>query len=326
MDGKRPNHPGTRRHRRAARTVAGLAALTVAGATLAGTTPSASAAVPHPAAAAVATGDHTVTLTHAGKRRTALVHVPRGYDGSSPLPTLLHFPGLYETPALAELFDRHAKHADDNGYLMVIPAHHGVGWQGVPGGSATPDVDDPGFVRALLDTVVRQYHADPRRLYASGLSNGGFFTHKTACVLSDRFAAYAAVSGQLPTALAPTCAPGRPLPMLMIHGTQDPVVPYDDADAPVAAAAAFWVRNNGCATTRSSTDLPDTVRDHTTVIRHEWQQCPNDAPVVLYDVVGGGHTWPGGIPFLPPPALGWHTYDISANSVIWDFVSRFTLP
>jgi polyhydroxybutyrate depolymerase len=114
--------------------------------------------------------------------------------------------------------------------------------------------------------------------------------------------------------------------MLMIHGTADPVVPYDDADAPVTPAAAFWTRNNGCAATRTSTDLPDTVADFTTVTRHDWQQCPDEAPVVLYDVVGGGHTWPGGIPFLPPPALGWHTYDISANAVIWDFVSRFTRP
>lgn len=314
----------SRTNSRAKRILAGLIVLLSMGTGAVGGGTPASAAAPR--AADVAPGNYTVTITHAGQQRTATVHVPRGYDGTSLLPTLLHFPGLQETPAIAELFGQHSAHADINGYLMVIPAHFGVGWQGVPGGPTTPEVDDPGFIRELLDTLIAQYHADPQRIYASGMSNGGFFTHKTACVLSDRFAAFAAVSGQLSTELAATCAPGRPLPILMIHGTNDPIVPYDNASTPVAAAAAFWAHHNGCASTRTDTDLPNTVVDNTSVTRHDWQFCPADAPVVLYDVVNGGHTWPGGIPFLPPPALGWHTYDISANTVIWDFVSRFQLP
>lgn len=315
--------------RRALRVLSVLSLLLVSGGATLAAGPAQAASVSYRAIAAsaspaLAPGDYTIRLTHAGQQRSATVHVPRGYDGGS-LSTLVHFPGLYEEPWMANLFSKLSAHADENGYLVVIPAHYGVGWQGVPGGVTSPDVDDPGFIRALLDVLVQQYHADPQRLYASGMSNGGFFTHKTACELSDRFAAFAAVSGQLPTALAQTCTPVRPLPILMIHGTNDPVVAYDVDYAPVTAAANFWARHNPCTTTRTSTDLPNTVLDFTSVTRHEYQGCTANAPVVLYDVNNGGHHWPGGIPFLPPPALGWQTYDISANTVIWDFVSRFQL-
>lgn len=298
------------RRGRSLRRAAGVlvaAALTMTGLGLIGTSS---------AAEEVPSGTTTVTLTHAGQQRTALVHVPRGYDGSTPLPTLLHFPGLFETPWIAELFGHHFEHSDRNGYLVVIPEHYGAGWQGVPGGPGSPNVDDPGFIRALLDLVQQRYNADPSRIYASGMSNGGFFTHLTACQLSDRFAAFAAVSGQLSS----RCSPGRALPMLMLHGDADPVVSYSS----VQQSTAFWTENNGCRPTPTSTNLPNTDRgDNTTVTRHDWTGCA--APVTLYQIRNGGHTWPGGTPFLPPPLLGWHTYDISANDVIWEFVKNTRL-
>jgi poly(3-hydroxybutyrate) depolymerase len=269
--------------------------------------------------AEVPSGTTTVTLTHAGQERRALVHVPAGYDGNTPLPTLLHFPGLLETPEFAELFDHHFEHADANGYLMVIPEHYGAGWQGVPGGPESPDVDDPGFIRALLDVLHQRYNADPARTYASGMSNGGFFTHLTACRLNDRFAAFAAVAGQMAPDLVASCSPGRALPMLMLHGDGDPVVTWDGEPTPVPPTTEFWSGNNGCLPTPTSTDLPNTdPLDNTTVTRHDWTGCA--APVTLYQIRNGGHTWPGGTPFLPPPLLGWHTYDISANDIIWEFV------
>ncbi|MEO6084791.1 MAG: hypothetical protein ABIQ18_16940 [Umezawaea sp.] len=276
--------------------------------------------------AKVEPGTFTVTIEHAGQDRTALVHVPTGYDGTSRLPTLLHFPGLYETPEIAELFGHHFAHADRHGYLMVIPAHYSTGWQGVPGGPGSPDVDDPGFIRALLDELKADYNADPARIYASGMSNGGFFTHLTACRLAGSFAAFAAVSGQLSTGLVSSCSPGRPLPILMIHGDGDPVVPIDVSYAPLADATRYWTTNNRCGAATTSVDLPNTTADNTTVTRHTWTGCPANAPVVFYEINRGGHTWPGGTPFLPPPLLGWHCTDINANDVIWNFVAPHRLP
>ncbi|MEO3822702.1 hypothetical protein [Actinomadura sp. B10D3] len=84
----------------------------------------------------------------------AILRLPDDYDGS-PRPVLFHFPGLIETPWMAEFFGRMAHYARTRGFIMITPEHHGIGWQGVAGGAPAPDVDDPGFVNAR--------HGDGRR-------------------------------------------------------------------------------------------------------------------------------------------------------------------
>ncbi|WP_344245876.1 hypothetical protein [Actinocorallia libanotica] len=262
-------------------------------------------------------GDHAIRITHAGKARNAVLRLPDDYDGT-PRPVLFHFPGLFETPGMAEFYGRMADYAQTRGFIMITPEHYGRGWQGVPAGTPSPDLDDPGFIRRLQDILITRFNADPARLYASGMSNGGFFTSRLACV-NERFAAYAAVAGQLSD--IPACEPGRKVPIVMLHGTTDTIVPYST----VAPAAAFWAGNNTCSATSTATPLPDKdPRDNTTVVRHVHDGCPADAPVELYEIKGGGHNWPGGLPFLGP-FLGGTTHDIDANEVIWDFVSAFRL-
>ena len=263
-------------------------------------------------------GDHAVRFTHAGQQRNAILRLPDDYDGT-PRPALFHFPGLFETPGIAEWYGRMADYAQTRGFIMVTPEHYGMGWQGVLAGTPEPDLDDPGFVRRLQDVLVDRFNADPKRLYASGMSNGGFFTSKMACE-NERFAAYAAVAGQLNDPGA--CSPGRHVPIVLLHGDGDFVVPYDT----VRPALDFWTRNNGCGTRTVATNLPDIAPDdNTTVVRHDHPDCPADGPVTLYEIKGGGHNWPGGTPFLGP-FLGGTTYDIDANAVIWEFVSRHRLP
>ncbi|GAA3383579.1 alpha/beta hydrolase family esterase [Cryptosporangium minutisporangium] len=265
-------------------------------------------------------GNHAVRFAHAGQNRSAIVRVPAGRGGAVGLPALFHFPGLLETPAIAHQYAELEPAADSNGYLLVTPEHFGIGWQGVQAGTPFPDVDDPGYIRALAAVVTGRFGADPARIYSSGMSNGGFFASLTACKLSDVFAAYAPVAGQLNDPAS--CAPGRPVPVVMFHGDADPLVGYGTT----APAATFWATNNGCDATTTDTALPDVdPRDGTTVIRHEYRNCPASAPVVLYQIVGGGHTWPGGEPY-PLVPLGNASKDIDANQVLWEFVSRFSLP
>ncbi|MFC5746252.1 alpha/beta hydrolase family esterase [Actinomadura rugatobispora] len=263
-------------------------------------------------------GDHAVRITHAGQARNAILRLPDDYDGT-PRPVLFHFPGLLETPGIAEWYGRMADYAQTRGFIMMTPEHYGIGWQGVLAGTPSPDVDDPGFVQRLQDILIERFNADPRRLYASGMSNGGFFTSKMACD-NRRFAAYAAVAGQLNDPGA--CRPERHVPIVLIHGDGDFVVPYST----VRPALDFWTRNNGCGTETVATNLPDIAPDdNTTVVRHDHPGCPAGGPVTLYQIKGGGHNWPGGTPFLGP-VLGGTTYDIDANAVIWEFVSRYRLP
>ncbi|WP_165966630.1 prolyl oligopeptidase family serine peptidase [Actinomadura sp. 7K507] len=263
-------------------------------------------------------GDHAIRITHAGQARNAILRLPDDYDGT-PRPVLFHFPGLLETPGIAEYYGRMADYAQTRGFIMITPEHYGPGWQGVPAGTPSPDVDDPGFVQRLQDILVQRFNADPKRLYASGMSNGGFFTSKMACD-NDRFAAYVAVAGQLSDPAS--CSPGRHVPIVMIHGDGDFIVPYST----VQPALDFWTRNNECGGETVATNLPDIAPDdNTTVVRHDHPDCAADGPVVVYQIKGGGHNWPGGLPFLGP-FLGGTTYDINANTVIWDFVSQHRLP
>lgn len=263
-------------------------------------------------------GDHAIRIKHAGQDRRALVTLPDDYDGS-PRPVLFHLPGLIETPWMAELFGRMSQYSRTRGFIMITAEHHGIGWQVGSNVPRDPDVDDPGFINRLQDILISRFHADPKRLYASGLSNGGFFTSQLACE-NRRFAAYAPVAGQLQDEAF--CRPGRRIPIVLIHGTADPLVEYETAPA----AARFFASNNGCGTTSDATGLPDIdPGDRTTVTRHAYRNCPADAPVVLYEIKNGGHQWPGGTPF-PLPFLGATTQDIDANAVIWEFVSRFRLP
>jgi len=273
-------------------------------------------------------GDHAVRIVHNGIPRLAVVHVPEGPTG--PPPALLLLPGLLETQWMFEYFGDVRAHADAHGYLAVFVAHYGIRWY-LGADPMAGAVDDVGFVRRILDVLEDRFGADHDRLYATGMSYGGFFSHVLACSLNDRIAAFAPVSGTMTE--ASLCFPGRAVPIVMLHGTNDPLVPYGyksvlglrGFDAP--GSAAFWAGNNGCASDTVDTPLADVdPNDGTRVVRHDWTGCPSDAPVVLYEIRGGGHNWPGGKPFLPPPVLGGQTYDIVANDVVWDFVSRFTLP
>jgi len=260
-------------------------------------------------------GDHAVNLVHAGQNRQAIVHVP-ARPAAAKLPVLYHFPGLGEYPQIAEDTGQLVAASNRHGYVLVVPAHFGFGWQGVPAGTPFPDADDPGYIRALNTVLLQRFSGDATRVYASGMSNGGFFTNLVGCKLSDVFAAIAPVAGQLSDVAG--CSPSRPMPIVSFHGDADAIVPY----ATVASALAFWARHNRCGTGTDDVALPDVApADGTTVIRHTYRGCPAGAPVVLYQIVGGGHTWPGGTPY--PVDTGALTKDISANDVIWQFVSQY---
>ncbi|MCC7076384.1 MAG: hypothetical protein IT198_04595 [Acidimicrobiia bacterium] len=260
-------------------------------------------------------GDHTVRIFHNGLRRFAVVHVPPAGSGPERLPLVLNLHGYLERHWMVDLFGETSAHADANGYIVAYPQSTGLRWQ-----DAAPSVDDVGYLTALIDEMVDRFGADPARVYVTGLSNGGFFTHVLACDLADRVAAAVSVVGYLPDTRP--CEPGRPLPMTILNGTADPLVSHLEG----RAAAARWAELNGCDPADPTiTQLADVFPgDGTTVER--WDRTGCDAPVVYFEVRGGGPLWYGHAPFLPPPTLGGQTYDIDVNDVIWDFVSQFTLP
>ncbi|WP_271539517.1 alpha/beta hydrolase family esterase [Bradyrhizobium sp. CCBAU 45321] len=210
----------------------------------------------------------------------------------------------------------------------------GPALRGPPAGT-----DDVAFIARLVEKLVADGTADAKRVYVAGVSNGGAMAMTLACARADLFAAVASVIMNLNDEAAVTCHPSRPLPMLLMNGTADPLVPYEGGRGSSYFAAegfwstdetlAFWRRLNGCETDDAGiTDMPDAaLADQSTVTRIS-SRCPAGHDVVLYRINHGGHRMPGFAPDARFPKvarnlLGSQNGDIDGAETIWTFFSRF---
>jgi len=226
--------------------------------------------------------------------------------------------------------------ADEHGFIVAYPQGlpnpgKGFGWND---GRVSPrfpgreKVDDVGFIRALIAALQAELKVDPRRIYATGNSNGGFMSHRLGWELSDVLAAIAPSAGTLGAALEKDFAPKHPLHVLHIHGTADPAVPFNGGEVigrgGLALAAPrmveLWVKANGCVTPPKVERLPKTTRDATQVIRETYAPGAKGAEVIFYRIEGHGHNWPGRAPRGGlNPLAGPTTAELNAAEVVWAF-------
>jgi len=280
------------------------------------------------------------SLQSGGLTRTYHVHLPAGYSAARPAPLVLAFHGGGGDGAGMSRLTHLSDAADRFGFVVVYPDGYQQHWG--DGRGVTPSerdgVDDVAFVAVLLDTLASQFAIDTRRVYATGISNGGFFSERLACDLSARISAIASVAATMSANLAARCAPARPVPYLLIHGTADPIVPYDggqvggqlagERGAAISAADSVqkWAVLDGCPSPPHVAALPDTAHDGTQVRRTVYTGCATGSQVQFYSVEGGGHTWPGGLQYLPVAVVGKTSRQIDAGDVIWGFFAQFSLP
>jgi polyhydroxybutyrate depolymerase len=231
------------------------------------------------------------TLTSRGRERSYVLHVPGAYDTTRPAPLVLVFHGYTRDPADAAEISHLDRIAEQRGFLVAFPAGIGGSFNAGAccGAARFTGIDDAGFAADLVDALAAERCVDPKRVYAAGFSNGGFLAHRLACEASGRFAAIASVSGVLGVG---TCSPVRPVPVLQIHGTADPVVPYGGNPVlgypSVAATMTGWAARDGCATTAVERSRQGAARCE------RWPGCSAGADVDLCTIDGGGHDWPGG--------------------------------
>lgn len=279
-----------------------------------------------------ATADRT--LDHGGVARTYRLHRPKGVPRERAVPLVVSLHGLGGSGRIQEAMTGLDAVADEKGFAVAYPDGRRRMW--VLGDAG--DVGDVGFLGALIDALVADGTADRRRVYVSGMSNGGYMANRLACEIPEKIAAIAPVSGTLPRpatrrAAAAGAAAGRAVPVVYFHGTDDAVVGYDGKDrfsgrqASLSAEelVAFWVERDGCAPEPSVEALPDRAGDGTSVERRSYAGGRGGAEVVFYRIVGGGHTWPGGSTVLDG-LLGKTTRNLDASRAMWAFLSRFALP
>lgn len=264
------------------------------------------------------------SFLYEGTMRTFRAYVPTTLPTNVSVPLILNLHGLGSNGLEQEFYANFAPVADTAGFIVVSPDGLNESWNiGIlPGGP-----NDVGFLSTLIDSMYARYDIDLSRVYSTGMSNGGFMSYKLACELQDRIAAIASVTGSMIVPDFSTCQNERPVPIMEVHGTEDPTVPYTGSFgiASVPDVLNYWNGKNGCDTTVVDTfDFPDIVTtDSCTVQRIAYRSCNQQTEVVHLRVDGGGHSWPGAIPV---PGLNPTNQDINASVLIWQFFLRHQHP
>ena len=267
------------------------------------------------------------SIIHDGIQRDYILYIPAIYDGSLNVPLVLNFHGFGSNANQQMFYGDFRDIADTEGFVLVHPQGTTLNgsqyWNvGSPGSSGIP-VDDVGFIEALIDELANLYAINLDRVYATGMSNGGFMSFLLACQLSEKIAAIASVTGSMTFDTYDNCNAQHPTPILQIHGTSDNIVPYNGntGSLPIDDIISYWVNYNNCDTNPTTTALPDiNPSDGSTVEHIIYSGGDNGVTTEHMKIIGGGHTWPGSAITLPGT-----NQDINASMEIWHFFSRFDI-
>jgi len=248
-----------------------------------------------------------------------------------------------------------ATHRDFTGRVLDTLAHdgravvayldgHRRNWNDARAESAFParrdQIDDVAFARALVDELQRTHHIDRGRVIGLGFSNGGQMIFRLLHEASDLLAGGVIVSATMPvresflSGYAETAE--RSVPITLIHGTTDPIIPFQGGRMPwwarkvfkvdgvslsAPATAEYFARRNGISATPEVTALPHrgAKRRPTRVERATYSE-PNKSPVTFYTVIDGGHTVPS--PKPGPAVVGRTATDISIDEVVSDLIDQ----
>jgi polyhydroxybutyrate depolymerase len=294
----------------------------------------------------LAPGDHDRTLEVAGSERSYILHVPPHVRDRKPLPLVIAFHGGGGHAESQQKYSRLDRVGDREGFVTVYPdGSRGIGrrlltWNAGSccGPAMRENVDDVGFVRALVDEIARLVPLDRTRVYATGLSNGAMMSHRLAADAPELIAAIAPVGGAndvrpRPGALA--------VPVMHVHSVDDPRALYGGGlgppfpltrqrvmHTPVEELVGRWVAHDACEkdpqvdpARRGAAGSRD---DGHSATRMTWRGCRDGSEVVLWKLTGAGHVWPGGERDFLVRLLGPGTSIIDVNEEMWRFFSRFS--
>jgi polyhydroxybutyrate depolymerase len=273
-----------------------------------------SVAAPHQSASTQAgitspTPDQIGRITLGGVERTYVVFRPPSLDQNREAPLIIAMHGYTVDTTWMESNSHFDDLATNNGFVVVYPQGLGDAWNA--GRCCGHDNnDDVEFIKAVIDRLVADDHVDPKRVFATGMSNGGLMAQRLACEAADRITAVTSVSGSL---VSEPCNPSRPISVLEMHGLEDDLVPYKGGVVagltyfpPTMSNMQEWASRDGCAAS------PTVTQDGITTT-YTWSGCRDGSSVVLDAIAGAGHSW-----FGPDDMPG----EPDAAKVAWDFFSH----
>lgn len=272
-------------------------------------------------------GTYDESMSVGGRDRTYRVHVPSIAPPAEGSPMLIVLHGGGGNGKQVERSTGFSQLADREGFVVVYPDGSGrlprrLSWNAhnCCAYAHAEDIDDVGFISALIDALIPAYAIDPARVYITGHSNGAMMTFRLACELSTKIASAAPYAGALNTH---TCDPSSPVPILIMNGEDDRNVPVEGGrspnvgygaedmrvDEPASYGVETWVLANRCFGAPIEADSA-TLRMST------WLGCAEGSVVEQVLIHDWEHGWPSPVDGAP----------IDASAVIWAFVSQFSKP
>jgi len=279
--------------------------------------------------------DYTASIIHDDIERTFIAHIGRSYDTTKPTPLVFVLHGGGGSAEVMPPFTGFNAIADRENFIVVYPDgienHWNDGREPKIYRTHIENTDDTGFISSLIDALAMDLNIDMKRIYVTGISNGGMMSHRLAGELSDRIAAIAPVASSIPTNMADEWAPSKAVSVLIINGTDDPLVPWEGGDIqlgdmslgdvlPVYSTIEFWVTKNGCHIHPEMTRLSERNNDDGTSVWVEtYTGCTSNTEVILFGIDGGGHTWPGSFQYADEHLIGKTSREFDASEIIWQF-------
>jgi polyhydroxybutyrate depolymerase len=352
--------PGASNHRRPARDIVravigfvvlgGTALLGVGAASAATTTPA------HPVLASQS-GSYVFTLTFGGLQRDYRLHVPPAAASGKPLPLVLNLHGATQNAQLEEITSDMDPNADMNGYLVAYPDGTRIakvltpdpvaknaqyGWNagmccGLP---VSKHINDVGFLLKVISDIAAKTPVDLRRVYMTGISNGGMMAYAMAAEASGHVAAISSVSGQVEI---PVIHPTRAVPTMEFHSVNDPIAKFDGTPSAnpldrlsVMQGIDQWVKADGCAkkptTGPTIAGVAGSISAGETATPITYAHCRSGAEVALWRFTGSGHVWPGSTLNMGPKknwilaGVGRGIILVDADETMWQFFEKYSLP
>ena len=266
------------------------------------------------------------TINIHGLQRSYYLHLPTHYKNKSALPLVLFLHGGGQNIKKMARSSLLNTLADTYNFIVAYPVGINKRWKDgrgeTYGGQSQENVDDVKFIEKLITKLIRTHKVNAKKVYVTGVSNGGLMTLRLGCDLSQKLSAIAPVIANIPKNYIGQCNPKKTLPVLLMNGTDDPIVPYYGGEmkffkkhmgevVSTDRTIAFWREHNRCNKTPTIIHLPDVnKRDKSSVKVSTYKHCKNTATVKLYSIQGGGHTMPSKKGFNMPKIVGKKNRDI----------------
>ncbi len=277
--------------------------------------------------------DKEISITHKDQQRKLLIHFPPSFSQGLPLVIVLHGGGGNKENV--NKVTNFSAVADSENFLVAYP--DGIDNQWNDGREyktlfkKQSDADDVGFISSMIDYLIEKYNVDSNSVFVCGISNGGMMSLRIACQLAGKINSAASVAANMTPFLINNCSPIKPVSIMFICGTKDPLVPYYGGKVglgilknrgtvfSVEKSVDYWIKLNKCNPLPIVIEEDDNKFDKTKAIKKIFSDGLNGSEVILYTIENGGHTWPGGLQYLSERTIGKLSKDINASEVIWKF-------